>query len=189
MAAPPLADAGADIDADEPQKGWSRSAKIQVAILVVNVAFWGAILGWTVTVDEDDIRPPGQMQDLAFAAAAEPVCASAETAIDQLGLPTAVETPDERADLVDAENVILRGMLDDLDALPRPQGEEGGWVEEWLGDWRTHVQDRQNWADGLRAGDDGPFTETDRGGEQLSKGIDFFAETNDMPSCVTTGDV
>ena len=189
MVPPPLTDAGTSIDTGEPKKGWSRSAKIQVTVLVVNVAFWGAILGWTVTVDEDDIRPPGEMQDVAFAAAAEPVCASADAAIDDLGLPTAVESPAERADLVDAENVILRDMLDDLDALPRPRGEEAGWVEEWLGDWRTHVEDRQNWADGLRAGDDGPFTETAREGEQLSKGIDYFAETNDMPSCVTTGDV
>ena len=42
---------------------------------------------------------------------------------------------------------------------------------------------------GCGQGDDGPFTETARGGEQLSKVIDNFAEVNDMPSCATTHDV
>ena len=59
----------------------------------------------------------------------------------------------------------------------------------WLVDWEQHVADRQAWADGLRLGDDGPFTETARGGEQMSKVIDNFAEVNDMPSCATTHDV
>ena len=100
-----------------------------------------------------------------------------------------MEDAAERADLVDNENAILRAMLDELDDLDRPGGEEGEWVALWLDDWRTHIDDRQAWADGLRVGDDRPFTETDRAGEQISKVVDNFAEVNDMDSCVTTGDV
>ena len=80
-------------------------------------------------------------------------------------------------------------MVVDLRALDRPEGEEGTWVAEWLDDWDTHIADRQAWADQLHEGDDGPFVETARQGEQISKGIDYFAETNDMPSCATAGDV
>jgi hypothetical protein len=101
-----------------------------------------------------------------------------------------VSSPVERADMVDAENDLLRTMVGELGRLDRPDGDEGEWVAEWLGDWDVHIEDRQRWADDLRAGDDHPFVETDRGGgEQISKAVDFFAETNAMPSCATAGDV
>ncbi len=41
----------------------------------------------------------------------------------------------------------------------------------------------------LRAGEDEPFVESDRAGEQVSKVVDNFAEVNDMASCATTHDV
>lgn len=154
---------------------------------MVNVAFWAAILGWTVV--SGDVETPDRLPDRAFPAAAEPRCAQTAADIEDLGLPTEVETPAERADLVDTENGLLRAMVDDLAGLDRPTGEPGEWVGAWLADWRVHIEDRQAWADGLRAGDDGPFVESDRGGEQISKGIDNFAEVNDMPSCATAGDV
>lgn len=182
------ADVEAKLDADPP-RGWSRSAKIQVVVLVVNIAFWGAILGWTVAYGDDAYDPPDRLDDRSFPIAAEPICAAAVANIDALGLPTEVETPAERADLVDAENRRLLRMIDDLEALERPSGEQGEWVGLWLQDWRTHVADRQAWADDLRAGDDHPFRESDRAGEQISKVVDNFAEVNEMDSCVTTGDV
>lgn len=162
---------------------------VQVGLVVAMLVFWAAIYAYTLRVDEDDIRPPGRMTDRAFATDAEPICAATADRIADLGLPTAVETPAERAALVEAENDLLRSMLADLRALERPSGEEGGWVAEWLDDWDVHVGDRQRWADDLQQGDDHPFVETARNGEQISKGIDYFAETNDMPSCATAGDV
>jgi hypothetical protein len=177
------------VDDVQATSGWSRSGKVQFVLLLSVILFWLAILGWTLIVDSEDLRPPGRMEDTAFAVDAEPVCAATATAIADLGLPTAVETPLERAELVDAENELLSAMVVDLRALDRPEGEEGTWVAEWLDDWVTHIADRQAWADQLREGDDGPFVETARQGEQISKGIDYFAETNDMPSCATAGDV
>lgn len=171
------------------QQRWSRSAKIQVVLLVVNVAFWAAILGWTVAYGDDAYDPPDRLDDRAFPVAAEPICATTVEDIEGLGLPTEVESPAERADLIDEENRLLRAMLGELEGLPRPAGKQGDWVELWIADWRTHVDDRQAWADDLRVGDDHPFTESDRAGEQVSKVIDNFAEINEMESCVTTGDV
>jgi hypothetical protein len=175
--------------ADEPDGGRRRgwSTKVQVVVLVANIAFWAAILGWTLMSGE--VEPPDRLDQRAFPTAAEPRCADARDDIDALGLPTDVETPEERADMVDEENGILTAMVDDLEALDRPTGEEGEWVGQWLADWRTHIQDRQDWADDLRAGDDHAFVETDRGGEQVSNVIDNFAEVNEMESCATPGDV
>lgn len=180
-------------DAGAPEEAtgrrWRPSTLLQLGLVLAILGFWGAIYAYTLTVDEEDIRPPGRMTDRAFAEAAEPICAATAAEIEALGLPTAVDDAAERAELVQAENVLLRAMLEDLGALERPSGDEGRWVTEWLEDWDVHVADRQRWADDLEAGDDGPFVETDRGGEQISKGVDYFAETNAMPSCATAGDV
>jgi hypothetical protein len=173
-----------------PQRRWRRSTKIQAVVLAVNVVFWGAILGWTLTLDESDIDPPDHLDDPAFALAAEPVCARAVAELEaQDLLHPSPDSPADRAGIVDDANAILRTMLLDVHAIEAPPAEEGQWVAAWLDDWDQHLADRQAWADGLRRGDDGPFTETARGGEQISKAIDNFAEVNDMPSCATTHDV
>jgi glycosidase len=169
---------------------WTRSTKIQVGLLAGSVVFWGGILGWTLTVDEGDIDPPDHLDDPAFGRAAEPICADAVATLEERDLlHPSPESPEDRADIVDASNAVLAAMVLDLRGLPRPAGEEGEWVGLWLSDWDQHLADRQNWADGLREGHDGPFTETARAGNQISKVIDNFADVNDMPSCTTTHDV
>ena len=170
----------------EPRRRFGT--RVQLVVLGLNVVFWGAILGWTWFADHP-YDPPDHLDDPAFATAAEPICAAAVVRIEALGLPTTAQNPTERADLVDASNEILRAMVDDLAALPRPAGEEGSWVTQWLADWRTHIGDRQRWADGLRAGRDVPFSETARAQEQISKVVDNFATVNEKPSCQTTHDV
>jgi hypothetical protein len=185
--APALTDRpDADERADEP-KPWSRSAKVQLLVILAIGAFWIGIYAYTLLSGPH--RPIGQMTDTSFATAAEPICAATAEDIEALGLPTAVESPAERATLVLAENDLLRTMVGELGRLDRPRGEEGEWTTEWLADWAVHIEDRERWADDLQAGDDHPFVETARQNEQISKGVDFFAETNDMPSCATAGDV
>jgi hypothetical protein len=186
---PATTERAADAPEGAPRRRWRPATIVQAGLVLAIAGFWGGIYAYTLSVDEEDIRPPGRMTDRAFAAAAEPICAATAAEIGALGLPTAVDDAAERAELVQTENVLLRSMLGDLGELDRPTGQEGRWVEEWLRDWDVHVEDRQRWADDLRAGDDGPFVETDRGGEQISKGVDYFAETNSMPSCATAGDV
>lgn len=167
--------------------GWGLSAKVQVVIVVVNVAFWLAILGWTLGGDRSN--PPDLLDDPAFASAAEPVCAATVRDIEALGLPTEVASPAERAELVVTQNSLLLEMVSTLEALPRPTGEQGEWVTAWLTDWRTHIADRQAWADDLVVGDDHAYVETARGNEPVSEVIDNFADVNDMASCATPGDV
>ena len=175
-------------DGEEEGRPWSRGAKVQLLLIIGIIAFWAAIYGYTLFSGPHELV--GQLDDPAFAVAAEPVCAATAVDIAALGLPTAVESPAERAQLVLDENDLLRTMVADLGRLDRPSGDDAGMLEEWLGDWDVHIDDRQQWAEDLQAGDDHPFVETDRGGgEQISRGIDYFAETNDMPSCATAGDV
>ena len=177
---------------DEPggvpeARGWSTGAKVQIVLLVLNIGFWVALLGWTLVGDHSN--PPDRLDDRTFPTEAEPICAATEARIEALGLPTEVDSPLERAEMIDEENVYLTDMVSDLEALARPAGEQGEWVDTWLVDWRSHIADRQAWSDDLRAGDDHVFIETARGNEHVSNVIDNFADVNEMQSCATPGDV
>lgn len=182
----------ADLDrpSGAPPRRWRLATKVQIGLVAANLLFWGGIFLWSVTIDEDAIDAPDHLDDPAFGAAAEPVCARAvaDLEADDLLHPNP-DSPADRADTVDESNRILRAMVIELEAIDRPAGPEGEWAARWLEDWGQHIADRQAWADRLRAGDDGPFAESDRGGEQLSRVIDNFAEINEMPSCTTTHDV
>ncbi len=160
---------------------------LQASIVLVIAAFW--IVVWIWTLRADPARPPGFLDDRAFPAAAEPICAEAVTAVEALGSAAAVDSIEERADLVDAQDDILRDLVVDLRALPRPTGEPGAWVAEWLDDWDVHIGDRERWAARLHEGSDPPFVETAKGNDQVSEAVDYFAETNEMPSCMTYNDV
>lgn len=168
--------------------GFSATAKVQLAVLIGCVAFWGAILGWTLLQEPGD--PPDFLDDRTFPEAAEPICAEAMAEVEGFGSAAAVESIEERADLVDRQDEVFVAMLDELRALPLPAGQQGDWVREWLDDWDTHVGDREQWADRLHAGEDPPFVETPKGGgTRVSEAVDAFADVNDMPSCATFNDV
>lgn len=173
--------------ADTEPRVRRRWGKLQLALVAVNVAFWGAILGYTVVADPGP--PPDYLDDRAFPEAAEPVCAATMAEVESFGNGAAVDSMEERADLVDRQDAAFRSMVAELRELPRPSGEQGGWVADWLDDWETHIADRQAWAEVLHGGDDPPFVETAKGSDQISEAIDSFAEVNEMPSCATLGDV
>lgn len=165
---------------------WRR---VQWIALAGCVAFWGGILAWTMWGDHPD-HLVTYVEDRTFPTAAEQVCATAVEDIRALGREPIADSALERAETVDLSNTILRAMILDLRALPRPaDADEAAWVAQWLDDWDAHIADRQRWADGLRDGENEPFTETARDGEQISQFVDFFAEANEMESCETTHDV
>ncbi len=165
----------------------SRSAKVQLVVLAACLVFWGAILAWTVAYEPGD--PPDFLDDRRFPTAAEPVCAAAMAEVESFGNATAVESIEERADLVDRQDEVFTAMVAELRRLPRPDGEQGEWVAAWLDDWETHIGDREAWAARLHDGEDPPFVETARGSDRVSEGVDGFAEVNEMPSCATFNDV
>ncbi len=131
-----------------------------------------------------------ELADRTFPRAAEEVCAGSRSELDALPPANVSRTADERADVVDAANGRLRAMVDRLRAIvPQGQGRISTGIDEWLNDWSTYIDDRQAYADGLRADPQTRFTETVKANRQVSRAIDGFAEVNRMQSCTTPGDV
>ena len=67
---------------------------------------------------------------------------------------------------------------------------DGRMINEWLTDWQTYLGDRDRYVDALEADSSARFYVTEKvKGQQITKPIDFFATYNDMPNCVTPGDL
>lgn len=131
-----------------------------------------------------------ELEDRTFPTEAEQVCAAAIEDIAELPPAESTEDPTERADVIDTANASLSTMVMQLSGLaPADPPEAAEAITEWLGDWRTHLGDRQRYADALRVDPEARFTETPKGTKQISRAIDSYAQVNDMPSCATPGDV
>jgi hypothetical protein len=131
-----------------------------------------------------------ELADRTFPNAAQEVCERAEAELARLPPATAARTPDERADTVDEANAILTSMVDELEPLV-PAGDDriNNGIRQWLGDWRTHISDRDDYARALREDPGAPFLESTKGNRQVSRAIDGFAEVNRMDSCAVPSDV
>ncbi len=131
-----------------------------------------------------------ELEDPAFGEAAEVICSEHIEAVSTLPRAENADDPGERADVITEANVYLTAMVGRLRLeVPSdpPVAEEA--VEEWLGDWETHIEDRQEYADALRDDPQARFAESAKGTRQMSRAIDGFAQVNRMTSCETTGDV
>ena len=83
-------------------------------------------------------------------------------------------------------------MLADLraNAPAATSGNDGRMIDEWLTDWNTYMGDRERYVTALEADSTARFYVTEKTkGQQITKPIDFFATYNDMPNCVTPGDL
>ena len=131
-----------------------------------------------------------ELADRTFPTAAEQICAASQSQIDALPASNTSATASDRADVVDQANVDLRRMIEQLRAqVPADQGQVTTGVNDWLNDWSTYIDDRQEYADGLRVSADTRFTESVKANRQISRAIDSFAQVNRMTSCMTPGDV
>lgn len=131
-----------------------------------------------------------ELADPSFPRAAEQVCSTTMAELDALPRAETAAGPVERADTIDQANLLLRDMLAQLRPLAPndpPEAEEA--VHEWLDDWSTHIEDRQDFADRLRDDPDARFTESPKGTKQVSRAIDGYAQVNRMRSCESPGDV
>lgn len=173
---------------DEPPPRTTRQKVALAAGVAVGVATFALWLYAFFVYDPG--RKVDELADRRFPTAAERVCARAESRLAQLPPATAARTPEDRADTVDRADAILTGMLDELEPLvPRGQGRVTRGVQQWIDDWRTHVQDRANYARALRTDPGARFMETTKGTRQISRAIDGFAQVNEMPSCEVPTDV
>jgi hypothetical protein len=161
--------------------------RVLVAVFII-----GSVLLWSYALWGPRSAPPGTLDEPDFAAAAEPVCAVAVAAIDEL--PPAPDTPDpadRSAVLVDAD-AILEDQLDQLDELVEltPEGsEDRRRVTEWLADWRVHLADRAAYAEEILEDPEARFHETAKEERPISFVLAQFAEKNAMASCAPPGDI
>lgn len=160
-------------------------------VVVALVAMWVYVL--YLAVGPGRQPPIDRLDDPAFAEAAERRCADALEVVEALPVANATPDPAARADVIAEANTAFGAMLDDLDATAdlAPAGDQRDRARAWLADWRTYLDDREQYAAALRADPGARLLVSAKEGEgrQITGWIDEFAKANRMPSCVTPGDV
>jgi hypothetical protein len=175
------------VDGEPMSLGRRTSRVLAVAVMLCIAVLWAYTL-WGPTKK----TAPGVLANPSWAAQAQITCTKAATIIDEL--PPAYSAPDApaRAEVIASANRALRAMLDELTASAPPAelSNDGRMINEWLADWRTYMGDRERYVDALDADTNARFFVTEKvKGQQITKPIDFFATYNDMPNCVTPGDL
>jgi len=152
-----------------------RRAMVLVALLAL-VAFWT----WALFFASKSAV--NKVEDRAWAQRAEEICAAVEVQLDELAVQTSTDLT-VRADLVEQSTDLLAAMLDDVTAV-MPSDEKGrSIVPAWEADYRVLLDNRYDYADMLRSGQDGPFTETAVNNVPITERIETFAGDNEMTSC------
>lgn len=137
---------------------------------------------WTWALFFASKESVNKIEDRAWAERAESICAPVKPQLKALEL---LADPDfsVRADLVDQSTDLLAGMLDEIEAV-KPSDEKGAAiVPDWIADYRQLLQNRYDYADRLRAGENVAFSESAVNGVPISERIEVFAGDNEMPSC------
>lgn len=175
---------------DPLDQGPNRSRKV---LVIVGVALAATTIAWLYIIF--GYRPELMIDELAdrtFPRQAEEICAAAKTQLAELPYANQARSAAERADTVDQSNRILAEMVTDLEPLvPQHPAEAREAVHEWLGDWKTYIEDRRDYATNLRKDSRARFLETPKGSptKGITRAITAFAQVNRMDSCATPADV
>ena len=152
------------------------------------VAFWVYALFFA---SKDAINKIG---DTAWGQRAEQICVAANTERESLidlrrfdGDDRALLT--ERAGFVDQATDLVEGMLDDVVAALPTDDKGRAIVPIWEADYRAYLDNRRDYADRLREGDDSLFRETAVDGIPVGEKLQTFAADNDMPACAPPTDL
>ena len=166
-------------------------------VLVVVVA--GFVAFWTWALFFASKEAVNKIDDRAWAARAERICAEANEARLALSDYRSIVDADdaeiaalvrERADIVDRATDIVERMLDDVVAV-EPTDEKGrSIVPQWEAEYRSYIDGRRTYADDLRAtGENLAFYEPGADGIPISERLETFAGDNEMPSCAPPRDL
>ncbi len=135
-----------------------------------------------------------RLDDTAWTERADLICREANLARNELADSRRLEDVGEgalaeRADLIDRATDIVSAMLDEITSIA-PTGEKDAvLVETWVGYYRTLLDDRRDYTDVLRAGDNPPFPETTIDGSPISEYINDFTVANRMKACSSPADL
>ena len=168
------------IDVAEEPSPRQRSHLLVRILLGLGAAAFIAFWVWALfLIDKTSVN---KIDDRAWAARGEEICAPVKTALRELDLKASPDIA-RRAELVQQSTDMLSGMLDDLEAV-RPTDDKGrAIVPDWIRDYRILLTNRYEYAAQLKAGDDGPFFETAVEGVPITERLGTFAGDNEMPSC------
>lgn len=164
----------------EPGPGFTFTRALTVLVVLAMIIFWIYVFANGSSVDH-----PDEFADESWTTAAEALCAERQAAIEALPNATTAESPQERAELVALGTAEIERMVQELADLGPPSDPKGAeTVPQWLSDYEIYLQDRRDWTDILRTGDDPPFllSGTDQG-VRVTDVLGTYAEVNEMPSC------
>ncbi len=143
---------------------------------ILFIAFWTWALFFA---SKDSVN---KIEDRAWAERAETICTPVKAELKRL---ETLANPDiqVRASLVGQSTDLLSQMLDDIMATPPTDAKGMAIVPDWINDYRTLLQDRYNYAERLRGGNDVPFTESGVSNVPITERIEKFTIDNQMKSC------
>jgi hypothetical protein len=165
-----------------------EAPRTRIGLIFAVVVVAGSIGMWVYLFAFADPNVPDELDDGSFGEQAQPLCEAAREEIDDLGLVQDVRSPEERGANVAAANDILEQMVQDLRAIAPTNEHDTPLVEAWFSDWDAYLQDREEYAADLLAGnEDAELLVTARaeGGGQITVTLDHFAEINEMPDCAS----
>lgn len=174
---------------DRPSaRRWALRA-LAVVGAVAFVAFWT----WALFFASREAV--NRIDDRAWAARAERICASAdeqrlELSDDRSIADAGPELMRERAEIVDRATEIIETMLDDVVTVAPTDPKGSDIVPRWEADYRDYLAGRRTYADDLRrTGENLPFYEPAVDGIPVSERLETFAADNEMPSCAPPRDL
>jgi hypothetical protein len=80
-------------------------------------------------------------------------------------------------------------MIDDIEQILVNNDKGRALVPLWLADYRTYLDDRDDYVDLLRSGDFNRFSETQVEGVPISERIGKFAKDNEIRACIPPFDL
>jgi hypothetical protein len=172
-----------------PTRTPTPARRVTLGRAVAVVIVLGVALLWIYALTRQPEPAPDLLDDATFSTHAEQTCARTLQQLDRLPPAHEAAAATERAAVVEQSNQELAAMLTDLRAA-MPAGErDRRMLEEWLGDWRTYLDNRLDYVDRLRTEGDTRIFVAEKDGRQITVAIDRFAEVNHMPTCRTPKDI
>jgi hypothetical protein len=162
-----------------------------VLVVVAIIAMWAFVYSPLAVGNA-----PDALYDTSVGPRAEAICKQTADQLARLPAPFDTPDPNQRADVVQQSNTDLSAMLDQLAAVPwapvtdqESSDRDHRIYNEWLGDWRTYLANRVDYANRLRTDRDARIFEAQKGSKQITEPIGGFAQDSLMPSCAPPGDI
>ena len=163
-------------------------APTEPGVILVMVA--GIVVMW-IYAFFGDVPSPARLDDRAFPAAAEPICARARA--DRPAAPGLRITRRRTTGPTSSTRppTILDAWWPSCGPRHPRRSRTRDRVNAWLDDWDIYLRDRRDYTARLRADPGARFyvTQSERDRGQINRSLDNFARVNAMPSCAVPEDV